>query len=577
MDAEEKPERPRGMAAGLTHYGDAGFSLFLRKAFIKAMGYSDEALARPIVGITDTFSGYNACHRTVPEMIAAIERGVLMAGGLPVRFPVISMHESFSNPTSMFLRNLMAIDAEEMIRAQPMDAVVLIGGCDKTVPALLMGAASAGVPALLTVTGPMMTGDHRGERLGACTDCRRFWARHRAGEIEAAEMEEISAKLAPTAGTCMVMGTASTMALTAEALGMMLPGGACIPAVQADRLRHCEASGARAVAMAAEGLTPERVMTPAAFRNALRVLHAVGGSTNGLVHLAAVAGRLGFPLDLEAFDALGRETPVLVDLKPSGRHYMEDLHRAGGLAPILRELRPLLALDCLTVSGHSLGEELDSAPPPWPQEVVRPLERPIHSGGALRLLRGNLAPRGAIIKQSAASPTLLQHEGPAVVFESLQDLAERIDDPDLPVTPESVLVLKNAGPKGAPGMPESGYLPIPRKLAREGVKDMVRISDARMSGTAFGTIVLHVCPEAAEGGPLALVRDGDTIRLDAAAGRLELLVSEAELAARSAPPPPLHAGAERGYLKLYLDEVGQADEGCDFGFLRPAQAGPSVP
>ncbi|WP_366556096.1 IlvD/Edd family dehydratase [Aquibaculum sediminis] len=575
----DQDDSPRGMAAGLTHYGDSGFSLFLRRAFIKAMGYSDDALSRPIIGITDTFSGYNACHRTVPEMIDAIERGVLLAGGLPVRFPVISMHESFSNPTSMYLRNLMAMDTEEMIRAQPMDAVVLIGGCDKTVPALLMGAASAGVPAILTVTGPMMTGDHRGERLGACTDCRRFWARFRAGEIDAAEIDEISGKLAPTAGTCMVMGTASTMALTAEALGMMLPGGAAIPAVHADRLRHCEASGSRAVAMAAEGLTPDRIMTPPAFRNAFRILHAVGGSTNALVHLAAVAGRLGYPLDLEAFDTLGQETPVLVDLKPSGQHYMEDLQKAGGLAPILRELRHQLDLDCLTVSGRSLGEDLDAAPAAWPQEVVRPFDTPIHSGGALRLLRGNLAPDGAVIKQSAASPDLLQHEGPAVVFENLQDLAERIDDPDLQVTADSVLVLKNAGPKGAPGMPEAGYLPIPRKLARQGVKDMVRLSDARMSGTAFGTIVLHIAPEAAEGGPLALVQDGDRIRLDAAAGRLELVVEEKELVARRGALQAgiSHAGSERGFKYLYLKEVTQAPEGCDFTFLRPQQQGPTVP
>jgi len=575
----EERSRPKGMKAGLTHYGDAGFSLFLRKAFIKAMGYSDAALSRPIVGITDTFSGYNACHRTVPEMIEAIERGVMLAGGLPVRFPVTSMHESFSNPTSMFLRNLMAMDVEEMIRAQPMDAVVLIGGCDKTVPALLMGAASAGVPAILTVTGPMMTGDHRGERLGACTDCRRFWARHRAGEFDEPEMEEISGKLAPTAGTCMVMGTASTMALTSEALGMMLPGGAAIPAVHADRLRHCEASGGRAVALAEKRLTPDKIMTRGAFRNALRILHAIGGSTNGLVHLAAVAGRLGFSLDLDAFDALGQETPVLVDLKPSGQHYMEDLHKAGGLTPILRELKHQLELDCLTISGRTLGEELGAAADDWPQEVVRPFARPIHSGGALRVLRGNLAPEGALIKQSAASPALLQYEGPAVVFENLEDLARRIDDPELAVTPESVLVLKNAGPKGAPGMPESGYLPIPRKLAQAGVKDMVRISDARMSGTAFGTIVLHVSPEAAEGGPLALVENGDRIRLDAAVGEINLLVEEEELAARRNRwhAPQQHDGSERGYLRLFLQEVTQAPEGCDFRFLQPPQRSSNVP
>lgn len=565
----------KGMRRGLANYGDAGFSLFLRKAFIKAMGYSDDALDRPIVGITDTYSGFNACHRTVPEIVRAIERGVMHAGGLPVTFPVVSVHEAFSHPTSMFLRNLMAIDTEEMIRAQPMDSVVLIGGCDKTVPALLMGAASAGRPAIMEVTGPMMTGDFKGERLGACTDCRRLWGLYRAGEIGEAEIEEIGNRLMPSAGTCMVMGTASTMALMTEALGMMLPGGAAVPAVMADRLRHAEATGARAVAMARENLTPDKVMTPAAFANALTMLLGIGGSTNGLVHMTAVAGRLGIRVDLERFDAIAERVPVLVDLKPSGQHYMEDLWKAGGAAPILRELAPFLDRDCLTVSGRTLGEEIAAASADWGQEVVRPLAAPIYPKGGIAVLRGNLAPGGAIIKQSAASPDLLVHEGRAVVFDSLADMAERLDDPDLDVAADDVLVLRNAGPKGAPGMPEAGYIPIPKKLAAAGVKDMVRISDARMSGTAFGAIVLHAVPEAAEGGPLALVRDGDRIRLDVPARRLELLVNEAELARRRAGwSPPTHAGAERGYLKLYLDTVQQADEGCDFDFLakRPFEA-----
>ncbi len=559
----------KGMRKGLTRYGDERFALFLRKAFIKAMGYSDDALERPIIGITDTASGYNACHRTVPELIGAIQRGVMLAGGLPIEFPTISLHEAFAHPTSMFLRNLMAMDAEEMIRAQPMDAVVLVGGCDKTVPALLMGAASAGVPAIVVVTGPMLSGSHRGERLGACTDCRRLWSMHRAGEIDEHEIHEASAKLAPTAGTCGIMGTASTMALMTEALGMMLPGGGAIPAVHADRLRHAEASGARAVALAAEGLTPARIMTPAAFSNALRVLLAVGGSTNGLVHIAAMAGRLGIDIDLQAVDRLARETPVIVDLKPSGRYYMEDLHKAGGLAPILRELRALLHLDALTVTGRTLGEELQAMPAPWPQEVVLPFARPLYPEGGIAVLRGNLAPDSAIIKQSAASPDRLRHEGRAVVFDSLEDLARRIDADDLDVHPDDVLVLRNAGPKGAPGMPEAGSFPIPGKLARQGVKDMVRISDARMSGTAFGTIVLHVCPEAALGGPLALVRSGDRIRLDVPARQLELLVPQEELMRRRAAwrPPAPHAGSERGYLKLFLDHVQQATKGCDFDFL----------
>jgi dihydroxy-acid dehydratase len=567
--------RNGGMRKGLAGYGDAGFSLFLRKAFIKAMGYSDDALDRTIVGITNTFSGYNACHKNVPDMIEAIKRGVMLAGGLPIEFPIVSVAESFSHPTSMFLRNLMAMDAEEMIRAQPMDAVVLIGGCDKTVPALLMGAASADVPAILTVTGPMITGHHKGERLGACTDCRRLWAQHRADTISESEIEEISGRLAPGPGTCMVMGTASTMALVSEAMGMMLPGGAAIPAVSADRLRHAEATGARAVALAREDLRPSQIMTERSLNNALRVLQAVGGSTNGLVHLAAIAGRIGVTLDFDAFDRMGKEIPVLVDLKPSGQHYMEDLEKAGGLVPILREIEDFLDMDCLTVTGRTLGENIAAAPPPWPQEVVRPVSDPIHKGGGLRMLKGNLAPAGAVIKQSAATPALLQHTGRAIVFTSLQDLAERVDSPDLDVTPDDILVLQNAGPKGAPGMPEAGYLPIPKKLAAQGVKDMVRISDARMSGTAFGTIVLHASPEAAVGGPIGLVRTGDRIHLDVAEGRLDLLVDAAELARRKAEwKPATHPGSDRGYLKLYLEQVTQAEEGCDFAFLQKAPSGP---
>ena len=560
-----------GMRRGLTAYGDEDFSLFLRKAFIKAMGYTDDALERPIIGITNTFSGFNACHRNVPELIDAVKRGVMLAGGLPVEFPVITLHESFAFPTSMYLRNMMSMDTEEMIRGQPVDATVLIGGCDKTVPALLMGAASANVPAIMLVTGPMLTGNHRGERLGACTDCRRFWARFRAGEIDQQEINEVNEKLAPTAGTCMVMGTASTMALCTEAMGMMLPGGAAIPAVMADRIRNAEATGARAVAIAKEKLTPAKIMTVQAFENALRVLLAISGSTNAIVHLTAMAGRLGIELDLEAFDRIGRETPVLVDLKPTGQHYMEDLYRVGGLTTILREIKPLLNLDALTITGRTLGVEIDAAPATIKQDVVRPFSNPIFGEGGMAVLRGNLAPGGAIVKQSAATAKLMQHEGRAVVFDTLEDLAERIDAPDLDVTADDVLVLRNAGPKGAPGMPEAGYIPIPKKLAQQGVKDMVRISDARMSGTAFGSIVLHITPESAVGGPLALVKDGDRIRLDVANRRLELIVPDAELEARRKKwkAPKSRAGDERGYRKLFLDTVQQADRGCDFEFLAP--------
>ncbi|MBS0448481.1 MAG: dihydroxy-acid dehydratase [Proteobacteria bacterium] len=573
MAHSDDPSEPIGFHRGLTSYGDAGFSLFLRKAFIKGAGYSDAALDRPVVGIADTGSAYNPCHGNAPALIEAVRRGVLMAGGLPMTFPTVSLHESFAQPTSMFLRNLMAIDTEEMIRAQPMDAVVLIGGCDKTVPAQLMGAASAGVPAIQLVTGSMLTGGHRGERVGACTDCRRYWARFRAEEIDGAEIAAVNDQLVASVGTCSVMGTASTMACLAEALGISVPGSASPPATTADRMRVAERTGALAVRIARDRLTPDRVLTADAFENAMRVLLAIGGSTNGIVHLAAIAGRLGFAIDFDALDRMARETPVLVDLKPSGRHYMEDFHHAGGMATLLRELKPLLRLDALTITGRTLGEEVEAAGPPFAQDVVRPLDRPIHPQGGLAVLRGNLAPEGAIIKVSAADARLMEHEGRAVVFENAEDLARRIDDPALDVTADDILVLKNIGPKGAPGMPEAGYLPIPAKLARAGVKDMVRISDGRMSGTAFGTIVLHVLPEAAIGGPLAWVQSGDRIRLSVARRELSLLVDDTELERRKAERPVATPGAARGYRKLYLDSVLQADRGADFDFLVP----PGVP
>ncbi len=558
----------RGMKKGLTSYGDAEFSLFLRKAFIKAMGFSDDALARPIIGITDTASDFNPCHGNVPALIAAVKRGVMLEGGLPMAFPTISIHESFAHPTSMFLRNLMALDTEEMLRAQPMDAAVLIGGCDKTIPAQLMGAASVDLPALVLPVGPMLVGHHRGEVLGACTDCRRLWGQFRAGAMDDAEIEAVNSRLAPTFGTCMVMGTASTIACMTEALGMALPGSATIPATHADRLRAAEEAGRAAVRLARNGgPRPSEVMTEAAFRNAFTVLQAIGGSTNALIHFTAIAGRLGIPVDLDEFDRIGREVPVLIDLKPSGAHYMEHFHWAGGVPALLRELAPFLDLEAPTVTGAPLRAAHDAAEIVPGQDVIRSRENPISVGGGLAVLRGNLAPRGALIKRSAATPRLLAHEGRAVVFSSIADMEARLDDPVLDVTEGDVLVLQNAGPIGAPGMPEAGYIPIPRKLARAGVKDMLRLSDARMSGTAFGAIVLHITPEAAIGGPLALVRSGDRIRLDAEARRLDLLVDDAELARRRATwPPP--APPPRGYAWLYHQHVLQADEGCDFDFCR---------
>ncbi|GBE43341.1 MAG TPA: dihydroxy-acid dehydratase [Rhizobiales bacterium] len=560
--------KTRGFSDKLPSYGDAEFSKYLRTVFLKSMGYTDEALERPIIGIANTYSAYNSCHATVPTLIEAIKRGVMIAGGLPFEFPVISLHESFCTPTSMYLRNLMSMDTEEMIRAQPMDAVVLVGGCDKTVPALLMGAASAGTPAILEVTGPMLTGSYRGQRVGACTDCRGFWGRYRAGEITQEQLPEITDQLGPTPGTCMVMGTASTMALISEALGLMLPGGATIPAVHSQRLRHGEQTGAQAVALANSGLTLDKIMTPEAVENAVRVLLAIGGSTNGLIHLTAMAGRLGIEVCLDRVDELARETPVIVDLKPTGEHYMQELHEAGGFAAILRTLAPLLDTEQKTVTGKPLKDALKAAPE-WPQSVVRPLDNPLSSEGGLAVLRGNLAPGGAVIKQSAASAELRTHTGRAIVFESVEDLANRIDDPDLDVTRDDILVMRNAGPVGAPGMPEAGYLPIPKKLAQAGVTDMVRISDARMSGTAYGSIVLHVTPEAAIGGPLCLIETGDRITMDIPNRRLEVDLSDKTLQARAAAieKKPARPTPERGFARLFDQTVLQADKGCDFDFL----------
>ena len=566
-----KPQPAQGLARGLTHYGDAGFSLYLRRSFAKSMGYSGELLARPVVGIADSRSGFNNCHRHFPELIDAVKRGVLAAGGLPLDFPTTSLGEVFLNPTSMMFRNLMSMDVEEMIRAQPMDAVVLVGGCDKTVPAQLMGAASADVPAVQLLAGPMMPASFRGERLGACTDCRRFWALYRAGQVDAQGIDEIEGNLATTAGTCAVMGTASTMASIAEALGMTLPGTAAIPAVHADRLRAAEASGARAVALAKKPLRPSRIITQKSVENALRVLLAIGGSTNAIVHLTAIAGRVGVEVSLARLNELSDSTPVLVDLKPTGRHYMSDLHAAGGLGAVLRELKPLLHLECMTVAGETLGKRLAREEGAWvDRAVIRPFSEPLAKEGGLVALFGSLAPNGAILKRSAADPKLFEKESRAVVFSSLDDLAARVDDAALDVTPEDFLVLQNAGPKSGYAMPEAGYLPIPSKLARSGVKDMVRISDARMSGTAFGTIVLHVSPESAAGGPLALVRNGDRIRLSVKKRRLDLLVGEPELAMRRAQLKAPAAPPKRGYAKLYMDHVLQAEQGCDFDFLRKA-------
>ena len=557
----------KGLRSRLAQYGDEEFALFLRRGFLKGAGFTDEALDLPIVGILSTASDFNPCHKTAPQVAEAISRGVRMAGALPFVFPTVSLHEAFSFPTSMLLRNLMAMDVEEMIAALPLDAVVLIGGCDKTIPAELMGAISADMPAIVIPIGSMLAGRHEGARLGACTDCRRLWAAYRAGSLDGPNLDRAHDQLMPTSGTCMVMGTASTMATLAETLGFTLPGAATAPAVSSDRARLAEATGTRAVAMAkAGGPTPRQILTPAALRNASVVLQATSGSTNALVHLAAIAGRAGLNYDLAELDRVGRQTPVLLDLKPAGANFMEDFHAGGGLPALWRRLRDLLDLSARTVNGETLGDVISRWPAYVDDKVIRPLDNPLVPSEAIAILSGNLAPQGAAIKLASATKRLCTHEGPALVFDSLDDLEKRIDDPNLNVTPNTVMVLRNAGPIGAPGMPEAGALPIPKKLGSKGVTDMVRISDARMSGTAFGTVVLHVSPEAAAGGPLALVHDGDVIRLDAGARRIDLKVDDAELARRRANwKPP--AKPKRGYVRLYVERVTQAEKGCDFDFL----------
>jgi dihydroxy-acid dehydratase len=565
-------DRTIGLDHGLTDYGDRDFSRYLRRSFAQSMGYSRAMLDKPVIGIAYTGSDFNNCHRHFPELLAAVKRGVLAAGALPLEFPTISLGEVFLTPTSLKYRNLMAMDTEEMIRAQPMDAVVLMGGCDKTVPAQLMGAVSADRPAIALVAGPMMTGRHRGERLGACTDCRRFWARYRAGDIDAEEISEVEGRLAVTAGTCAVMGTASTMACLTEALGLCLPGTAAIPAVHADRLRAAEATGAAAVKLIGSTRTPAQLINKNSVENALRVLLALGGSTNAVIHLTAIAGRAGVKVSLDQLNSLSDTTPVLVNLKPVGNGYMEDFCAAGGMGSLLRELKPQLHLDCMTVTGETLGERLaadaqDVINDYVDRAIIAAADKPLEPAGGLVALFGNLAPQGAILKRSAADARLFEHEGKAVVFSSLEDLAARIDDPQLDVAADDILVLQNAGPHAEACMPEAGYLPIPKKLAQKGVKDMVRISDARMSGTAFGTIVLHVTPDAASGGPLGLVKTGDRIRLSVKNRRIELLVDDAELKKRAAAAPTRMKMPERGYSKLFAEQITGADEGCDFRFL----------
>lgn len=608
-DLSQRIDSTSGLRSGLTSYGDAHFSLFLRKVFIKALGYSDSALSSPIVGIINTYSSFNPCHSNVPQLIEAVKRGVLASGGLPVDFPTISVHESFSSPTSMYLRNLMSMDTEEMITAQPVDAVVMIGGCDKTVPAQLMGGISANKPIVPLITGPMMPGSVEGVRVGACTDCRSYWARYRAGSVDVEDIMSVNEELAPTGGTCGVMGTASTMACITAGLGLIdLRAGATAAAVSSARLRVAEQAGRNAVAMLNRDVRkPQDLLTRESFLNAITVLQAIGGSTNAVVHLMAIINRhpkVAGTIDLKTFDEIGRKTPLLVDLKPSGDNYMTDFHNAGGMLALMHTLRPLLHLDARTLNGQNLGDLLDATPFktfPYSRQIVRPLDDPLHPSSSLVVLYGNMCPDGAVMKASASkNRKLLHHRGSACVFENTADMAARIDSAELDVTEDSVLVLKSIGPVGNPGMPEAGLIPIPQKLGKEGVADMLRISDGRMSGTAGGTIALHISPESADPDSVfGIVQSGDKIVCDVENRTLFLDVDEQEIAKRiadrkqkqsqsqpqtattSVPGPTpsdgegggrarqpwLDRASRRGYRGLYEREVNQAHLGCDFGFL----------
>jgi dihydroxy-acid dehydratase len=541
---------------------------WLRRAAFKAEGFNEAAYeGRPIIGICNSWSELTHCNAHLRQLAEGVKRGVWQAGGFPLEFPVLSLGEYNMRPTTMLYRNLMSMDVEESIRANPLDGVVLLGGCDKTTPALLMGAASADVPAILVTGGPQLKGNWRGEELGSCTDCRRYEQEWRAGSITDENWAELQSCIVRSPGHCMVMGTASTMAAMGEALGLALPGNAAIPAVDSRRMQHAETAGRQIVRLIEDDIRPSRILTTEAFDNAIRTLHAIGGSTNAIIHLVAIAGRVGIDLPLTRFDELSRTTPFLLNLKPSGRFLMEDFFYAGGVPALLKELSSLLHLDALTVTGRRLGDSLASAMS-HNRDLILPLDTPLNPEGGLAVLYGSLAPEGALIKPTAASANLLTHRGRAVVFEDHEDLLKRIDAPELDVHPDDVLVMRNGGPLGAPGMPEWGFLPLPKKLLRQGVRDMVRLSDARMSGTAFGTVVVHVTPESAAGGPLAAVHNGDVIALDVPNRRLDLLVPADEIARRLASRPPALRYHRRGYGWLFAQHILQADKGCDFDFLR---------
>lgn len=566
-------KKTQGFYRGLTEYGDAGFSRFLREVFLSSMGVEGAELDMPVIGVANTASGYVTCHREMPQLIAAIERGISSAGGYPVVFPTMSIPEIMTNPTSMFVRNLMALETEESLRTQPMDAVVLVGGCDKTVPAQLMAALSADMPAMQVVAGPMLSGRWGERKVGACTDCRAVWRDYRSGDLSAEDVASVRGELAPSGGTCGVMGTASTMAAMTEVLGFAPLGSASASAPSGKRLAIGYQTGVAAVEAATSSRQPSQFLTKASFTNAAVILGAIGGSTNAVIHLLAIARRAGVAFSLDDVAAASATAPLVSNVKPSGSGYMDDFHTDGGVPQVLLRIKNLLDLDAGRADGTTLGEALSRFTLSEPTGAgIRRADDILHEGGSIKVLRGNLAPSGAVIKTSAATPSLLVHEGPAVVFESLEDLAARIDSDDLNVTAESVLVLRNAGPLAA-GMPEAGALPIPKKLGAQGVTDMVRISDARMSGTAFGTVVLHVAPESAAGGPLGAVRDGDVIRLDAGRGLLEVDLSDEEIAARLTEFVPVISLPDTRWGRIQRSLILQADNGCDLDVELPEGAG----
>ncbi|WP_339180016.1 dihydroxy-acid dehydratase [Oceanobacillus sp. FSL W7-1293] len=555
-------------------YGDEAFSEFLKMAFRRHLGHDEEDYEKPVIGISNTFSEVNRCHSHIQPMVEAIKQGVIMEGGTPLEFPIMSVGEMFTSPTTMLYRNLVAMDTEEMITAQPIDGTVLIGGCDKMAPAQLMGAASADKPAILFTGGPMNNGKYKGKTLGACSDCRFYWQEYKAGTVDEKEINEINKQLAPTAGHCMVMGSASTIAACSEALGMMLPGGAAAPATVNERMHMARETGREIVRLVKKDMKPSDIMTKEAFENAIRVLMAIGGSTNTVIHLTAMAKRLGITLNLDQFEKISKETPFIANMRPAGKYQMEDLYYAGGIPAVLKELEPLLNVNEMTVTGKTIKENLSSVTiEEVYRDIIKPLDDPLHADGGIAVLRGNLSPNGSIIKPKAViDKTLMKHKGEAVVFTSLEDMEARINDPDLEVTKDSVLVLQNAGPVGAPGMPEAGMIPIPGKLLKQGVRDMVRLSDCRMSGTAFGTVILHVAPEAAVGGPIGLIEDGDIIELDIENRILNLDVSDEVLEKRKQGWQKPEFDDERGYKWLYRKHVLQADEGCDFDFMLPVKS-----